>query len=255
MDKYTLSAEPYLLLADEHGIARLEFLHKHLPQLVRQRAPDVTFTTIGDDTIELAAGTQFPSAEDLGALVEPTQRMFARDHGVFERTYEGGAQCRETYNLPAVREEAAALVALLPQGFDLTNAFSIGRRSAAGPYTQDYITVYFSGDYAARGATSHGVKFAAVTGEIIDIKLVSSAIPSEYAVHVPPNATQVLFGTFENTPQVVDVYFAFADETEYAAYLGDDYVDPSPTTLGKGMVGLTISTTDNVVTRTKRYVF
>ena len=255
MDKYTLSAEPYLLLADEHGIARLEFLHKYLPQLVWQRAPDVTFTTIGDDTIELAADTQFPTAGDLAALVAPMQQVFARDYGVFERTYEGGTQCRETYNLPAVREEAVALMALLPRGLDLTNAFSIGRRSAAGPYTQDYITVYFSGDYAARGAISYGIKIAATTGDVIDTKLIFTTVPSQHAVHVPSNATQVLFGTFENTPQVVDVYFAFADEAEYAAYLGDAYVDPFPTTLGKGMVGLTISSTDNVVTRTKRYVF
>ena len=50
-------------------------------------------------------------------------------------------------------------------------------------------------------------------------------------------------------------YLSFADETEYAAYLGDDYVDPSPTILGKGMVGLTINTSDNSVSRIKRHVF
>ena len=72
MDKYTLSAEPYLSLADEHGIARLEFLHNYLPQLVRQRAPDVTFTTIGDDTIELAAATQFPTTLGKGMVGRTT---------------------------------------------------------------------------------------------------------------------------------------------------------------------------------------
>lgn len=255
MEKQIISTEPYLLMADQFNIERHEFLHKYIPDIVRRLTPGVNFTSLDTHSIELAEGLTLPTVDTISANISFTQQMFKRDFNVFERTYEDGILVRETYSLPAIRDEALALIALLPTGFDLTDAFSIGTRKASGRYDQEYITVYFKNDYAARGAVSHSIKLNAVSKEIIDIKLLFSTIPAEYAVHIPDIATSTLIGIFEYTKEVVDVYFALSNEDAYINYLGSQYISPQPTTLGLGMIGLSINTIDNRVIRTKRYTF
>lgn len=255
MDKHTLSAEPYLALADYCGVERTEFLHRYLPHLVTAASPGVLFTALGDSELEIQAGVQFPDVTAIAAQVEPVKAMLARDLGVFERTYEDGVLVRETYYYPPMRSEAAALAARISSSFDMSSAVSIGARAASGPYAEDYITVYVSADYQNRGAASYGAKFSAATGELLDVKLLFTTVPAAFQQHVPTNATQTLFGVFLENTQRVDVYFAFAAEPAYADYFGERYTAPPASTLGLGMVGVTVDTRDNTVCRVKRYVF
>lgn len=253
--KQIINMEPYLELGRKYGINDFNFINQYLPELVKSVSPDITFTSIGTESIETSTDITFPSETALDSYVLATKNMFEQDRGVFERTYDGGTLVRETYSFPLVREEARELVAKLPSGFDLANAASIGQREASGPYSSNYITVYFKGDYNGLGTNAYGIKLDAVTGNEIDIKLLFPVVPAEYASHIPENTTCVVFGSFKNTTQVVDVYFALHDEAAYAAYFGDQYIAPPRSTLGLGMVGLTINTADNSVSRTKRYTF
>lgn len=255
MNKQTISTEPYLEFADRLCIDRHEFLTRYLPHLITSAMPGLLFTTIGDTEIELQDGFKFPEVDDISKYVEQVKTMLLLDNGVFERTYESGEQVRETYQFPPVRSEAEDLVALIPDGFDMTNAFSIGLRPASGPYPDDYITVYFRSDYQNHGAVCYGAKFGCATGELLDVKLLFTDVPSVFQQHVPAAACSVLFGMFIKDTKHVDVYFAFNTESDFAAYFGEGYTAPPKSTLGLGMVGVTVDADTNSVIRVKRYVF
>lgn len=251
-----LDFNQYDAFIQENNIDRHTFVHQYFPIIVNKFIPGTNFTVIGLDQIEWPEEVQFP---DLSLITQEVPKIIAArtaDFGIFERCYEDGVLVKTAYNIPSITPEGDVLIAQLPQFFNLVAAFSIGEGNANAVYDDQYISVYFRGKYLNTDSDSFAYKISKITKNIIDIKLISSTIPDKYVSFLPMNKTKTLFGSFLNDQTFVEVGFSFETEQEYQTYLGINYVAAQEySTLGKGMIGLTIDTTTNSVVRTKRYFF
>jgi len=251
-----LNFNQYDTYIQENNLDRHTFVHQYFPIIVNKFIPGTNFTMIELDQIEWPEEAQFPDVSLVSQEVPKIISARIADFGIFERCYEDGVLIKIAYRLPSVITEGDTLIAQLPQFFNLSGAFSIGEGDANAVYDEQYISVYFRGKYQGTDSVSFAYKISKTTKSIIDVKLISLTIPTEYEYVLPLNKIKPLFGSFLNDHRFIEVGFSFETEQEYQTYLGTSYIAPQEySTLGKGMIGLTIDTSTNSVVRTKRYFF
>lgn len=236
-----------------NGWDRNAFVHQYFPTIISKVLPNIVFTTIGVDMIEWPEDVEFPSTTQITSETSKIIHAWEADKGIFERCYENGVLTKDAYYISS--PEAKLLINELPVFFNLSGAFSISEASANLVYKEAYLSVYFIGSYQNTDSVSFSYKISKTTKSILDIKLISKTVPTQYLTFLPNNTAEKLFGAFISNSDFVEVFFSFTDELLYKEYLGTNYIPPQEySTLGRGMIGLTIDSTNSVV-RTKRYFF
>jgi len=244
-------------LAEQYNISFLELLYLYLPRIVNKVTNNsLFFTSVGTDTIEWKNGEPLHISA-VEAILPEAILQNERDIDVFERVYDvsNGELLRESYKLPSSRNEVTQLIELLPETVDISNALAIGVANSSSVSNNEYISVYYTGDYNNTGCFAYGHKIDTVSKQITDTKCYKLVLDSTYDSYLPNdlNLKQKFIGTYINNSDYIELYFSLS-ESDCMSYLGNNYIakDYLSKLLGD-VVSLTVSVSTGEVLRTKRY--